>query len=140
MKKLLAVLLTLSLMVVGVSALAETVSLKVWGAQDDQETTPEAAEAFKAANPDKTYDITFGVVGEPTPKPSTWRTRRRAADVFAFAGDQLYELLQADVLYEVTINKDAVIAANTPGSIEAATVKNILYAYPMTADNGYSLL
>ncbi len=139
MKKLLAVLLTLSLMVVGVSALAETVSLKVWGAQDDQETTLKLVEAFKAANPDKTYDITFGVVGEPDAKTKYLEDPAAAADVFAFAGDQLYELLQADALYEVTINKDAVIAANTPGSIEAATVKNILYAYPMTADNGYFL-
>ena len=139
MKKLLAVLLTLSLMVVGVSALAETVSLKVWGAQDDQETTLKLVEAFKAANPDKTYDITFGVVGEPDAKTKYLEDPAAAADVFAFAGDQLYELLQADALYEVTINKAAVIAANTPGSIEAATVKNILYAYPMTADNGYFL-
>ena len=59
MKKLFAVLLTVCLLASGVSALAETVALKVWGSQDDQAMLGEMVEAFKAANPDKTYDINY---------------------------------------------------------------------------------
>ena len=36
-------------------------------------------------------------------------------------------------------NADAIIAANTPGSINAATYDGTLYGYPMTSDNGYFL-
>ena len=139
MRKLFAVLLTLCLITAGVSALAETVALKVWGSQDDQALLGEMVEAFKAANPDKSYDITFGVVGEPDAKAKYLEDPAAAADVFAFADDQLPALVSADALYEVTINKDAIVAANIPSSVKAATMNGQLYAYPMTADNGYFL-
>ena len=59
--------------------------------------------------------------------------------MFAFANDQLIDLVNADALYEVTRNKDAIVAANTAGSVESATLNDVLYGYPMTADNGYFL-
>ena len=62
-----------------------------------------------------------------------------AADVFLYADDQLVDLVKADALYEVTRNADAIIAANTPGSINAASYEGTLYGYPMTSDNGYFL-
>ena len=133
---MLALALALSLTAV---AVAETVTLKVWGSQEDQAMLQEMVEAFKAANPDKTYDITFGVVGEPDAKTRYLEDPAAAADVFAFPNDQLYDLLAADALYEVTRNKDAIVAANSAGAIEAASAHGQLYAYPMTADNGYFL-
>ena len=48
-------------------------------------------------------------------------------------------MLNADALYEVTINKDAIVEANVPSAIEAASSGDHLYAYPITADNGYFL-
>lgn len=33
----------------------------------------------------------------------------------------------------------AIVAANSAGSIESATLDGVLYGYPMTADNGYFL-
>ena len=59
--------------------------------------------------------------------------------MFLFADDQLVDLVKADALYEVTRNTDAIIAANTPGSIRAASYDGTLYGYPMTSDNGYFL-
>jgi arabinogalactan oligomer/maltooligosaccharide transport system substrate-binding protein len=139
MKKLVSVLLTLILATAGVSALAETVALKVWGSQDDQAMLAEMVDAYKAANPDKAFDITFGVVGEPDAKAKYLEDPAAAADVFAFADDQLPALVSADALYEVTRNKDAIVEANIPSSINAGTAGGELYAYPMTADNGYFL-
>lgn len=139
MKKLLSLALVLCLVLSIGSAMADTVALKVWGSQDDQAMLQEMAEAFKAANPDKQFDITFGVVGEPDAKTRFLEDPMAAADVFAFANDQLYDLVKADALYEVTRNKDEIVAANVPGSIDAATKDGVLYAYPMTADNGYFL-
>ena len=140
MKKLLSLLLVLAMALsLGSAALAETVSLRVWGSQEDQAMLQEMTEAFKAVHPEKTYDITFGVVSEADAKTKYLEDPMAAADVFAFANDQLYDLVSAGALYEVTINKDEIIAANVPGSIEAATANGELYAYPMTADNGYFL-
>ncbi len=99
----------------------------------------EMIDAFKAANPEKTFDITLGVVGEPDAKARYAEDPAAAADVFAFANDQLYDLVNAGGLYEITRNKEAIVAANGAGSIEAASIGDALYAYPMTADNGYFL-
>ncbi|MDD2429947.1 MAG: extracellular solute-binding protein [Eubacteriales bacterium] len=139
MKRLLSLALVLCMLLSASASFAEDIALKVWGSQDDQAMLQEMVESFKAANEGKTYDITFGVVGEPDAKTKYLEDPEEAADVFAFANDQLYDLLSADALYEVTINKDAIVAANVPGSIEAASSGDHLYAYPMTADNGYFL-
>lgn len=117
----------------------ETVTLKLWGSQDDQVMLGQMVEAFKAANTDKEFVIELGVVGEPDARTKYLEDPSAAADVFAFANDQLYDLVNAGALYEVTKNKDAIIAANGAGSIDAATKDGKLYAYPMTADNGYFL-
>ena len=142
MKKLLAFALA-AMMLFGLAASSlaegETVTLKVWGSQEDQELLGVLVENFKAANPDTTWDISLGVVGEPDAKARYLEDPAAAADVFAFSNDQLLDLVNADALYEVTRNPDAIVAANSAGSIESATLDGVLYGYPMTADNGYFL-
>lgn len=115
------------------------VTLKVWGAQEDQALLGELIESFKASHTDTEYNIELGVVGEPDAKTKYLEDPAAAADVFAFANDQLYDLVNAGGLYEVTRNKDAIISANVEGAVDAATKDDKLYAYPMTADNGYFL-
>ena len=139
MKKFLSLVLALAMVLSMTAAMAETVTLKVWGAQEDQALLGELVEGFKAANPDTTWDISLGVVGEPDAKTRYLEDPVAAADVFAFANDQLRDLVNADALYEVTRNKDAIVAANSAGSVESATLNDTLYGYPMTADNGYFL-
>ncbi len=142
MKKLLAFALA-AMMLFGLAASSlaegETVTLKVWGSQEDQELLGVLVENFKAANPDTTWNISLGVVGEPDAKARYLEDPAAAADVFAFSNDQLLDLVNADALYEVTRNLDAIVAANSAGSIESATLDGVLYGYPMTADNGYFL-
>lgn len=142
MKKLLAFALA-AMLLLGLAATGlaegETITLKVWGSQDDQELLGILIDNFKAANPDKTWDISLGVVGEPDAKARYLEDSAAAADVFAFANDQLIDLVNADALYEVTRNLDEIVAANSAGSIESATLDGVLYGYPMTADNGYFL-
>lgn len=153
MKKLLALCLS-AVMCVSLAACGETddssagsstpaektkVSLKVWGAQEEQELLGTLVEKFKAANPDKEYTIELGVVSEADAKTTVLEDAAAAADVFAFANDQLYDLVNAGALYKITKNKDEIEAANVASSIDAATKDGFLYAYPMTADNGYFL-
>ena len=62
------------------------------------------------------------------------------ADIYAFAQDQIARLVTAGALEEVAPeNQDAVKSQNDEGSVEAATVGGVLYAYPLTSDNGYFL-
>ncbi len=117
-----------------------SVSLKIWGAQDDQQMLRQMCEAFAAANTDKTYTFSYGVVGEGEAKTMILDDPDAAADVFHFSNDQLADLVSAGALAQIGGSyRDTVIAENGEGSVEAATVDGKLYAFPATADNGYFL-
>ena len=47
-------------------------------------------------------------------------------------------MVAGGALYQVP-NADEIAAASDEGAVEAATIDGNLYAYPMTADNGYFL-
>lgn len=119
------------------SAAGGTVALKVWGSQDDQQVLQMMIDSFKAENPDVKYDITLGVVGEKDTQARLLEDAAAAADVFSFPDDQITDLVNAGALYEITRNKDKIESENISGAVDAATVNGALYAYPMTADNGY---
>lgn len=121
-----------------IAATTDTVSLKVWASEEDQTLTTELIEKFKEVYPDVTFDIQLGSESESTAKDTILADVEASADVFAFADDQINELVAAGALQEVSATYTYDVAnANVAGSVEAATVDGKLYAYPMTADNGY---
>ena len=116
------------------------VELTMWGAEEDQAMLREMADAFIEANADKgNVTINIGACSEADAKDNILVDPTAAADVFAFADDQLNELVAAGALQEVLLNADDVRSRNLEGSVEAASLNGTLYAYPMTADNGYFL-
>lgn len=117
------------------------VSLRVWvGDQADIPWMEQVLREFRAAHPDRSYDIRIGVQNEGDAAKVVLTDVEAAADVFTFADDQLNSLLIGGALMPVTEGADAVRSANTPESVEAATGPDgQLYAYPATADNGYFL-
>lgn len=119
----------------------QKITLKVWGSQEDQQMLKSMIDSFKDGrkNNGKQYDITLGVVGEIDVKAKFLEDPDAAADVFAFPNDQMNELLKAGALYQITRNEDKIKTENTKGAVEACTDNGKLYAYPMTADNGYFL-
>lgn len=114
------------------------VDLTVWAAEEDQTLTNELIEKFKAAHPETTFNITLGVESEAKTKDDLLVDPEAGADVFAFASDQLQALVDANVLQKVE-DTATVKNNNVAGSVEAATANGTLYAYPMSADNGYFL-
>lgn len=114
----------------------ETVKLTVWGAEEDQSFLKEVVDGFEADNPDQKFDISIGVESESTAKDTVLKDVEAAADVYAFADDQLNELVQAGALQPVQ-SVDKIKSENSQGSVEAATLDDTLYAYPYSADNGY---
>lgn len=117
----------------------ESITLKVWADQGELELIEKLCNEFAAAHAEKEYTFAYGAVGAVDGKTRYLEDPAAAADVFLFADDQLVDLVKADALYEVTRNTEAIIAANTPGSINAASYEGTLYGYPMTSDNGYFL-
>ncbi len=58
--------------------------------------------------------------------------------MFTFADDQVAALAAAGGLDPIE-NAGAIRSANLSAAVEAASVGGTLYAYPLTADNGYFL-
>ena len=112
----------------------ENVNLTVWGPQEDQELLKQMCDAFAAANADKTYTFTYGVVSEADAQKEVIKDISAAADVFAFASDQTATLVNAGALYRVTKNKDEIVAENSESSISAASIDGELYGYPYVSD------
>nr|WP_297767687.1 extracellular solute-binding protein [uncultured Butyrivibrio sp.] len=115
--------------------------VKVWVAENVVDFTNEQIEAFKTAYPQYAgVNFTVEAVGEGDAAGNMITDVTAGADVFGFAQDQLTRLVTANALEEV--NPDylsAVESANSAGVVEAGKVGGTLYAYPMTADNGYFL-
>ena len=128
----------------------ETVSLRVWGGEEDQNLLKELVEKIKKTYPDQKFDIEIGVESESTAKDTVLTDVEAAADVFAFASDQIVDLNNAKALANIE-DMDAALqnyakksvadikAANGDGSVEAASIDGKLMAFPMTGGNGYFL-
>lgn len=129
----------------------QTVALRMWGAEEDQALLQTLIDSFVEEYSDAA-DITveLGVESESTAKDTVLTDPTAAADVYAFASDQLPDLVNAGALQSVDDMDEALQAytdksvadiesANSADSVEAATFNDTLYAFPMTADNGYFL-
>ena len=129
----------------------QTVALRMWGAEEDQDFLKGMVESF-VENYADVADITVevGVESESSAKDTVLTDVEAAADVYSFASDQLPDLVNAGALQSIDEMDEAlqayagksvadIEAANTADSVEACTYNDTLYAFPRTADNGYFL-
>lgn len=125
-----------------IAATDGTVSLELWCSETEayQTAMAQLVEDFKAQYPDVDFDITIGAVSEADAKDRVLEDVEAAADVFVFADDQLNDLVTAGALQSVdaTFTYDPA-ETNTASTVEAASSNGTLYAYPLTASNGYFL-
>lgn len=118
---------------------SSTVSLTVWGAEEDQELLSQIMEGFEIEyQQEADFEITLQPQSESQCTNVLMGDLENGADVFAFADDQLNTLVAAGALEPIG-HGDAVRASNLPEAVAAASVNDTLYAYPLTADNGYFL-
>ena len=113
------------------------VELTVWGAEEDQALLAEIVAGFEqkyAGQAD--FEITIMAESESSCKDTLLADIENGADVFTFADDQLMSLVAAGVLAPVP-NAEEIKSQNIEAAVAASCVNDTLYAYPMTADNGY---
>lgn len=113
------------------------VTLKVWGAEADKALLNQLVEGFKQEYSDEaSFDIIVEAVEEMECKEIILNNVNEAADVFTFADDQIMTFAAAGILEPIEYQEE-IIAENIEGAIEATTIYDEVYAYPLTADNGY---
>ena len=118
---------------------SDTVSLTVWGAQEDEALLAELIDGFqKKYQNEAKFNITYTPQSESDCTNALMGDLEQSADVFAFADDQLNTLVAAGALEPVE-QPENIKASNLPEAVLAASVNDTLYALPLTADNGYFL-
>ena len=131
------------------AALAETedgsddtedkISLTVWCAEEDGALLNDMISRFQEAHKDEAeLAVTLAYQSESQCKDELFKDIEGGPDVFAFVDDQLRTMVAVGALAPAA-DAESIKNANIEGANEAASVNDILYAYPMTADNGYFL-
>lgn len=132
----------------GNSGSTQTIDLRVWGPEEDQSFLTGLIDDFKKQYPDQNFNIQLGVQSEATAKDTILTDVSAAADVYAFASDQLNDLVAAGALAELNPLSDAfkgitgksiddIMALNIEGSVAAATKNGKYYALPLGAGNNF---
>lgn len=121
------------------SAQRETVALTVWGAQEDTQLMRQIFQSFQNEYREQAdFQFTYEVQSESSCKDALFGGLEDGADVFAFADDQLHALAATGAIDPIP-HADTIRTEHLPTAVEAASVNNTMYAYPLTADNGYFL-
>ena len=115
------------------------VTLRVWGSEEDDELINQIISSFISEySSQANFNIIFEPHSESNAKDDILGDVLNAPDVFTFADDQLMALIASGVLKKVP-NESEIASRNLAASSEAASFGGALYAYPLTADNGYFL-
>ncbi len=121
--------------------LAGTYDAKIWVAEAAVELTKSQIQKFNETNTDGiTINADVQAVGEGDAATQMTTDIEAGADIYCFAQDQAARLIQGGALAQLGVAAaDIVKNSNDAGTVSAATSGDALYAYPLTADNGYFL-
>lgn len=116
-----------------------TYDIVVWVSDTAVDLTKKQIEAFNHSND---YGLTFHAavltVEEGLAAETMLADIKGGGDLYCFAQDQFARLLRAGALDPIDASSAAtVVNSNTRGTVLAASSGSSLYAYPLTADNGY---
>ena len=115
------------------------VHLKFWCDEDEMSLFQEMINNFiEEHKSEATIEVEYEVVPASSCKDTFLGDVNNGADVFSMPDDQLLTMVVAGIL-EPIANEDDIRSRNQEGSIEASSVDGRIYAYPVTADNGFYL-
>ena len=144
MKKFLAIVLAavMALSMVSfasASSLAGEYEIKVWVADAIVDLTEAQIKRFNETNEDGiVFKATIEKMGEGDAASNMVQDVEAGADIYCFAQDQLSRLLTAKALAKLGTKAAEFVTANYDAdSAKSVTVDGTMYAYPLTADNGY---
>ncbi|MBO5240746.1 MAG: extracellular solute-binding protein [Clostridia bacterium] len=119
------------------------IKLTVWVSEADRAFATQVANDFKAANPDKKYNIVIDIQGENDVATRVLNDVENAADVYSCLNDQISKLINGDALAQIAGERlERVKEANSDDSMDSVTLtvngKSGVYGMPYT-DNTFFL-
>ena len=123
----------------GTGELAGTYDVKLWVPEAAVELTQKQINDFNSSNTDGiTINPTIESVSEAEAATQMVTDVEAGGDIYFFAQDQFARLVQAGALSKLGVAAaETVTSANASGVVVAAKSGEELFAYPLTADNGY---
>lgn len=113
------------------------VTLTVWAEEANWDVLNKMVDSFKEAHAGEAeFEVTFVANADAETKNTLLGDVYQGADIFPIPDDQMSALVAGGALAQVP-NADEIKSANLEGAVDAASINGTLYAYPMTADNGY---
>lgn len=113
------------------------VELTVWAEEANWDVLNKMIESFKAEYAGQAeFEISLVQNADAETKNVLLGDVYNGADVFPIPDDQVSSMVAAGALAPVP-NADEIQAANMEDANAAASINGVMYAYPMTADNGY---
>ncbi len=145
MKKLLALVLSLSMLLsvcsfASADSLAGEYDIKIWVANEIVDLTKQQVEDFNNTNElGIKFNATIEAVGEGDAATQMVTDVEAGGDIFCFAQDQFSRLTEAGALAKLGAGAAKNVTESTDADAVAAvtTGDGTLWAYPLTADNGY---
>lgn len=115
------------------------ITLKVWAEEAQHSTVQKMIDSFiEQYKGQADFDITLEAQPDSSIRDVLLGDVQNGADVFSFPDDQLSAMVAGGALAPVP-NVQEVKDEMVAEAVAAATAGDTLYAYPMTADNGYFL-
>lgn len=110
----------------------KAVELKVWSPADEKEIVKQQCETFAAQHPE--YDITFSFENVENADSITQLKNdpEVAADVFVYPTGGVPEMIEAGLIYPITVDAENVKASHGANAIKSCTVDDLLYGIPQT--------
>ncbi len=115
------------------------VTLTVWAEEAQHATVQKMIDSFiEEYKGQADFEITLEAQADSSTRDVLLGDVQNSADVFSFPDDQLSAMVAGGALAPVP-NAQEISDQMVAESVSAASINGTLYAYPMTADNGYFL-
>ena len=144
MKKIVSLVLSLAMLLsmfgmASASSVAGTYDVTIWVGEKAVDLTKKQVEDFNAANElGIVINATVEAVSEADSATQMVTDVEAGADLYCFAQDQFARLVQAGALMQLGAGASEFVRTNNDaGTVAAATSGEAIFAYPLTADNGY---
>lgn len=115
------------------------ITLSVWAGEEDKDLIAAIAEKFAAEHADEAnITIEWSPMVEGECRSNLLGDILNAPDVYTTTDGDLRSIVAGGAASPV-INPDEIRAENLEAAVEALTINDTIYGYPITADNGYYL-
>lgn len=110
----------------------QQVALKVWCPEDEYDITVGQCDKFAEAHPEYEIEFSFEKVENADSITQLKNDPDVAADVFVYPTGGVPELVEAGLIYPITVNLEEVKSAYGENAIKSCSADGILYGIPQT--------